>query len=69
MATVRAHQNETVDALCWRVLGRTEGVTEQTLRLNRGLSALGPQLPQGTPVTLPEPPSEEPVRALVQLWD
>ncbi|EIM1033059.1 tail protein X, partial [Escherichia coli] len=26
---VRAHQYDTVDALCWRHYGRTQGVTEQ----------------------------------------
>lgn len=28
---VRAHQYDTVDALCWRHYGRTQGVTEQVL--------------------------------------
>ncbi|MGM7571152.1 tail protein X, partial [Klebsiella pneumoniae] len=26
---VRAYQGDTVDALCWRHYGRTQGVTEQ----------------------------------------
>lgn len=65
---VRAHQGETLDALCWRVLGQTAEVTEQALTLNPGLAELGPVLPQGTPVNLPSRP--EPPRATpVQLWD
>ncbi|SDK78633.1 P2-like prophage tail protein X [Modicisalibacter muralis] len=67
---VRAHQNDTVDRLCHRVLGRTAGVTEQVLALNPGLAELGPVLPQGTAVTLPEVDTRQPRRAkTVQLWD
>lgn len=35
---VRAHQYDTVDALCWRHYGRTQGVTEQVLKANPGLA-------------------------------
>ncbi|EGD7263179.1 phage tail protein, partial [Escherichia coli] len=35
---VRAHQYDTVDALCWRYYGRTQGVTEQVLKANPGLA-------------------------------
>lgn len=65
-----AQDGETVDALCWRVLGRTQGVTEQVLELNRGLAGLGPALPGGTEVTLPDV-SELAVarRDTVSLWD
>jgi phage tail protein X len=69
MSLVRAHQNEPLDALCHRAVGRTAGVTEQTLRLNRGLAALGPLLPQGTPVEIPEQPAKPVRRDTVQLWD
>lgn len=65
-----AEAGETVDALCWRVLGRTDGVTEQVLALNRGLAALGPGLPEGTIVDLPEAAdTAPPVRETVRLWD
>lgn len=39
---VRAHQYDTVDALCWRHYGRTQGVTEQVLKANPGLAECGP---------------------------
>lgn len=39
---VRAHQYDTVDALCWRHYGRTQGVTEQVLQANPGLAEYGP---------------------------
>jgi phage tail protein X len=65
-----AQDGETVDALCWRVLGRTQGVTEQVLDLNRGLAAVGPELPGGTEVILPDV-SELAIarRESVNLWD
>ena len=65
-----AQDGETLDALCWRILGRTREVTEQALELNRDLADLGAQLPGGTEVILPDlaqaPP---PRRATVKLWD
>jgi phage tail protein X len=66
--TVTANAGETLDALIWRALG-TKAV-EPVLAANRGLAALGPFLPEGTPVSLPElaaAPAAEP--ELVQLWD
>ena len=50
---VRAHQYDTVDALCWRHYGRTQGVTEQVLKANPGLAEYGPFLPHGLQVELP----------------
>jgi phage tail protein X len=66
--TVRAHQGETLDALCYRVLGGTAGITERALRLNPGLAELGPILPEGTPVRLPEAEPETRRIETVQLW-
>lgn len=68
MPDVRANQGETLDQLCHRVLGRTAGVTEQALTLNPGLADLGPVLPHGTLVRLPEVSPEPPRRPTVQLW-
>ncbi|MBR7607593.1 tail protein X, partial [Klebsiella pneumoniae] len=47
---VRAYQDDTVDALCWRHYGRTQGVTEQVLQANPGLAEHGPFLPHGLQV-------------------
>lgn len=70
MITVTAREGELVDELCWRTLGRTEKVTEMTLELNPGLAALGPRLPAGLEVRLPEMPETAlPVREVVKLWD
>lgn len=51
---VRTVQGDTIDLLCWRHLGRTAGVTEQTIQLNPPLLEQGPLLPAGLTVTLPE---------------
>lgn len=65
---VIAHQQDTVDSLCYRHLGSSAAV-EQVLLLNPGLAALGPELPMGTRVTLPDisPPAMQ--TTLIQLWD
>lgn len=64
---VRARQNDTVDQLCWRHLGRTAGVVEATLAGNPGLASHGAHLPAGLEVKLVAPPAAP--RQLVQLWD
>lgn len=69
MATLRAQQNDTVDAICWRHYGRTAGVTESVLQANPGLAELGPVLPQGTLITLPDIQPSAPNRHMVNLWD
>lgn len=68
MATVRAAQGDTLDLICWRHYGRTTGVVEQVLEANPGLARLGPILPHGTLVQLPEI-ATQPQRQTVQLWD
>ncbi|VVE67904.1 phage tail protein [Pandoraea anapnoica] len=65
---VRAMQNDTVDAICWRVFGRTQGVVEATLAANPGLADLGPILPHGHPIDLPDQPAQA-EKKTVQLWD
>jgi len=65
-----AREGEMVDEICWRVLGRTAAITEQVLERNRGLSDLGPRLPGGTQIDLPQI-SEliSDTRETVKLWD
>lgn len=66
---VHAHQNDTVDAICWRHLGATRGVVEQTLELNPGLVDHGPVLPHGTQVRLPRAITQPATKPMVKLWD
>lgn len=69
MPTVIANQGDTLDAICWRYYGRTAGITETVLEANHGLAELGPVLPHGTPVVLPDIAQPVPVRQTVNLWD
>lgn len=69
ITTVRAQQNDTLDALCYRVYGYTQGITEQILAANPGLAEKGPLLPHGMQINLPAI-THSPQRApTVQLWD
>lgn len=65
---VRAEQGDTVDSLCWRHL-RSSVPVEQVLDLNPGLAALGPLLPAGTLVTLPDETPRAAATQLIHLWD
>lgn len=49
-----ALQGDTLDAICVRYYGRTEGVVETVLVANPGLAELGAVLPHGTAVELPD---------------
>lgn len=69
MTTVIANQGDTVDAICWRYYGRTAGVTEAVLDANPGLADLGPVIPHGTMVELPEQAVRAEQRQMVNLWD
>lgn len=69
MATqIRTNQGETVDALCWRYYGRTQGAVEAVLQANPGLASHGLVLPQGQLVTMPNLPAPA-TKQLTQLWD
>ncbi|GAA3588929.1 tail protein X [Gibbsiella greigii] len=65
---VYAMQGDTVDALCWRYYGRTQGVVEQVYAHNVGLADAGVFLPHGYPVELPEITTAA-QRETVNLWD
>lgn len=71
MRTVTAQQGDTLDALCWRVLGTTAGgVVETALGLNPALAEAGPIIAESTAVTLPDPPqARATILETVNLWD
>ncbi|MGP9666007.1 tail protein X [Halomonas sp. AOP22-C1-8] len=69
MTVVYAQQNDTLDAVCYRVYGRTQGLTEQVLKANPDLAEHGPILPHGTPITLPTITEPQHSAPRVQLWD
>lgn len=67
---VRARQGDTLDAILYRAYGKTAGITETTLSMNRHLADYGATLPEGTPVVLPDPPAESTTKKPnVKLWD
>lgn len=66
---VHAQQHDTVDIICWRYLGTTRGVVEQTLELNPGLVDQGPILRHGTPVRIPDVIAQPRTIPMVNLWD
>lgn len=67
---IRALQGDSVDAIAWRVFGRTAGLVEQIFEMNPGLAELGAILPDGTEITLPDAAeTDQPTTQLVQLWD
>ncbi len=68
MAKVRAHQNETVDALCHRHYGTTKGVVEAVYAANPGLAELGAILPHGTVVELPKLDTQPATETVINLW-
>jgi phage tail protein X len=43
-------------------------VTETVLAANPGLAALGPVLPMGTAMTMPDLPKKTTARPLISLW-
>ncbi|MEY8616217.1 tail protein X [Citrobacter amalonaticus] len=65
---VYAMQGDTLDALCARYYGRTEGVVESVLQANPGLSELGVILPHGTSIDLPDVETS-PTAETLNLWD
>lgn len=65
---IRALQGDTLDAICARYYGRTEGAVEVVLNANPGLAELGAILPHGTAVELPDVQSS-PVAETINLWE
>lgn len=66
---VIAQQGDTVDALCWRHYGRTDGTVEAVLEANAGLADYGVILLIDTRVFLPELASVNTSTPLLQLFD
>lgn len=54
MALYRAQANEMVDEICQLYYGRTQRTVEAVYEANPGLAELGPRLPVGTLIELPE---------------
>lgn len=68
MDRVRAQAGDTLDALIWRERGLGPDDLPTVLAANPGLARLGPVLPVGTSVILPDAPPANRLRDVVQLW-
>ena len=63
-----AQQGDTLDEICARYYGRTEGVFEAVLIANPGLAEFGAVLPYGTAIELPDVQTS-PVAETINLWE
>lgn len=68
MMIVYAMQNETVDALAYRIFGKTAGIVEIIYNNNPLLCELPVMLPIGTEINVPET-VPEPEKKRLNLWD
>jgi len=62
-------QGETVDLVCSKFYGRTRDATEAVLNANPGVAALGPILPLGTKILMPDIEARPAATKLISLWD
>lgn len=70
MATIyTTRQGETADLACQSFYGRTAEVTERVVDANPGLAALGPFLPMGTKILMPDIDTRKAARPLVKLYE
>ena len=69
MTTYRTKEGDVIDAVCRRYYGREAGAVEAVLEANPGLAELGPVLPAGALVTLPDLPRPLEIIETVKLWD
>jgi phage tail protein X len=64
----RSKAGDTVDVIVWRAYGRqNDGIVERVLQANPGVADLGPVLPDGEQIALPEIDDEQDT-ASVRLW-
>ncbi|AZN35538.1 tail protein X [Iodobacter ciconiae] len=66
---VIASQGDTLDAICFRVYGKTASITEAVLAANHRLAEMGPVLRMGTVINLPDISPPESQKTIIQLWD
>lgn len=64
-----ARQGDTLDALLWREAALGSAALASVMTANRGLAGLGPVLPAGTAVTVPDTAPTAATLPLVNLWD
>lgn len=65
--TTVTQQHDNLDAVCHRVLGRTD-VIEQVIAANPK-ALFSPVLPAGLTILIPNLPTAKPQKAQIKLWD
>lgn len=65
----RAKDGDMVDEICWRFYekGQQPLAVERVYEVNQNLAALGPKLPAGTLVTLPDLPRPA-TTPIIRVW-
>lgn len=63
----RTKNGDVVDAIAWKVYGR-DGMAVAIYEANPGLADLGPVLPAGLLIALPDAPVVPPAAPAVRLW-
>ena len=64
----RSKDGDTIDRIVWQYYGRqSDGLVELVLLENPGISDLGPTLPDGLRIALPDAPAQQDEGA-VRLW-
>jgi len=65
----RTRDGDVLDAVCARHYGDTPHQVEDVIAANPGLAALGPVLPSGVIIELPEVKDAALERPTIRLWD
>lgn len=68
MNSVEVKQNQTLDDVCYAYYGKTQAIVEQVLNANQGLCELGPIVPAGTTIVMPEITSQAKTKT-INVWD
>ena len=69
MPIYRTRDGDEIDDICRRYYGREAGSVEAVLEANPGLAELGPVLPAGVEIHLPDLPRPLETIETVKLWD
>lgn len=67
--TYKTRAGDMLDEICFRFYGRQSGAVEAVLAANRDLADIGPVLPVGLTITLPELTAPVQEAQPVRLWD
>ncbi len=64
----KTKDGETLDFICWKYYGKTEGIVEQVLKVNRHLAELPPILKANIQINLPVIEVKKQSNKKIKLW-